>query len=134
MVTGQRAFAAKSQISLIGAIMNAEPAALSTLLPLTPPALERVVTKCLGKHPDERWDSAHDIADELRWIAQVSGPRRTPPPAPPSARRVDHRCGCVCSGCPRDRRRYRLVRCQIGVGAPAGSHAVPHRRPARGTD
>ena len=37
--------------------MNAEPAALATLQPLTPPSLERVVTKCLAKHPDDRWDT-----------------------------------------------------------------------------
>jgi hypothetical protein len=53
--------------------MNAEPGGLATLQPLTPPALERVVKKCLAKHPDDRWDTAHDVADELRWIAQVSG-------------------------------------------------------------
>jgi serine/threonine-protein kinase len=30
------------------------------------------VRKCLAKHPDARWDSAHDVADELRWVAQTS--------------------------------------------------------------
>jgi serine/threonine-protein kinase len=73
MVTGRRAFAGDSQVSLIGNIMNAEPAGLATLQPLTPLALERVVKKCLAKHPDDRWDTAHDVADELRWIAQTSG-------------------------------------------------------------
>ena len=69
MVTGRRAFEGESQVSLIGNIMNAEPAALATLQPLTPPAFNRIVTKCLAKHPDDRWDGAHDVADELRWIA-----------------------------------------------------------------
>jgi len=73
MVTGRRAFEGDSQVSLIGNIMNAEPVALATLQPLTPPALERVVRKCLAKAPDDRWDTAHDVADELRWIAQTSG-------------------------------------------------------------
>jgi len=73
MVTGRRAFEGESQVSLIGNIMNAEPAGLATLQPLTPPALERVVTKCLAKSPEERWDGAHDVADELRWVAQTSG-------------------------------------------------------------
>jgi serine/threonine-protein kinase len=73
MVTGRRAFAGDSQVSLIGNIMNAEPAGLATLQPLTPPALERVVKTCLAKHPDDRWDTAHDVADELRWIVQTSG-------------------------------------------------------------
>jgi hypothetical protein len=73
MVTGRRAFGGESQVSLIGNIMNAEAAALATLQPLTPPSLERVVKKCLAKHPDDRWDTAHDVADELRWISQTSG-------------------------------------------------------------
>ena len=70
MVTGKRAFEGGSQISLIARIMNAEPAPLEPLQPLAPPALERVVKKCLAKHPDDRWDSAHDVADELRWIRE----------------------------------------------------------------
>jgi len=73
MVTGKRAFEGESQVNLIGNIMNAEPAALATVQPLTPPALDRLVTRCLMKHPDDRWDTAHDVADELRWISQTSG-------------------------------------------------------------
>ena len=73
MVTGRRAFEGESSVSLIGAILEREPAPLATLQPLTPPSLERLVKKCLAKHPDDRWDTAHDVADELRWIAQTSG-------------------------------------------------------------
>jgi len=72
MLTGRRAFQGDSQASLIGNIMNAEPAALAALQPLTPPALEHLVRKCLAKHSDDRWDTAHDVADELRWISQTS--------------------------------------------------------------
>jgi len=72
MLTGKRAFEADSDVSLIGAILNTEPAALATLQPLTPPFLVRVVTKCLSKRPDDRFDTAHDVADELHWIAQSS--------------------------------------------------------------
>jgi serine/threonine protein kinase len=86
MVTGRRAFEGDSQVSLIGNIMNAEPAGLATLQPLTPPALERVVRKCLAKHPDDRWDTAHDVADELRWIRETSGDGVVTP-VPPRPRR-----------------------------------------------
>jgi len=86
MVTGRRAFEGDSQVSLIGNIMNAEPAGLATLQPLTPPALERVVRKCLAKHPDDRWDTAHDVADELRWIRETSGDGVVTP-VPPRRRR-----------------------------------------------
>jgi eukaryotic-like serine/threonine-protein kinase len=39
---------------------------------LTPPALERVVKKCLAKDPDERWQSASDLASELQWMSAES--------------------------------------------------------------
>src|SRR6267142_3578747 len=68
MATGERAFKGKSQASLIAAILAAEPTPISRLRPLTPPALDRVVATCLAKDPDERWQSAHDIGKELKWI------------------------------------------------------------------
>ena len=71
MLTGKRAFEGKSQASVISAILNADPPALSQLQPATPPALDRIVRKCLAKDPDRRWDSARDLADELRWVADL---------------------------------------------------------------
>jgi Tol biopolymer transport system component len=70
MVTGRRAFEGRSSASLVAAILEREPAPLSTEQPLAPPSLERIVKRCLAKSPDDRWDGAHDVADELRWIAQ----------------------------------------------------------------
>ncbi len=70
MVTGKRAFEGKSQASLIGAIMNSDPPALSSLQPMTPPALEHVVKTCLAKDPDDRWQTATDVMLELRWVAE----------------------------------------------------------------
>lgn len=72
MVAGKRAFEGKSQASLISAIMSSTPAPLSTQQPLTPPALDRVVRKCLAKDPDARWQNASDLEDELKWIAEGS--------------------------------------------------------------
>jgi serine/threonine protein kinase/Tol biopolymer transport system component len=71
MATGKRAFEGKTKTSLIAAIVSAEPAPMSQIVPLTPPALEHVVRKCLGKDRDDRWQSAHDIAQELRWISDM---------------------------------------------------------------
>jgi Tol biopolymer transport system component len=71
MATGKRAFEGKSRTSLIGAIVSGEPRPMSEIQPLTPPALEHVVRKCLAKDPDDRWQSASDIAEELRWIGEV---------------------------------------------------------------
>jgi len=73
MLTGTRAFEGNSAASLIANIMNADPPALPTLQPLTPPSVDRLVRRCLAKAPDDRWDSAHDVADELRWLRETSG-------------------------------------------------------------
>ena len=70
MLTGVRAFQGKNKTSLIGAIVSGEPRPVSSLQPLTPPALEHVIGKCLAKEPDDRWQSAHDIAEELKWISE----------------------------------------------------------------
>src|SRR6202022_541875 len=70
MATGKRAFEGKSQASLIGAIMHVDPPGISVLQPMTPPALDRVVKRCLAKEPDERCQSAKDLTDELKWIAE----------------------------------------------------------------
>jgi serine/threonine protein kinase/Tol biopolymer transport system component len=70
MATGRPAFTGKSRASLIAAILSSEPHPMKALQPMTPPALERVVKKCLAKDPDERWQSASDLASELNWIAE----------------------------------------------------------------
>jgi len=72
MVAGKRAFEGASAASLIGAILEREPTPLATLQPLTPPGVDRLVKRCLAKDPDDRWDSAHDVAAELRWLRETS--------------------------------------------------------------
>ena len=57
MATGKRAFEGKSQASVIAKILETDPPPMSSLQPMTPPALDRVVKKCLAKEPDERWQS-----------------------------------------------------------------------------
>jgi Tol biopolymer transport system component/predicted Ser/Thr protein kinase len=69
MATGKKAFTGASQASLIAAILEREPPPVSTVQPMTPPALDRIVRTCLAKDPEERWQSAGDLMRELRWIA-----------------------------------------------------------------
>ena len=68
MATGRRAFDGKTKTSLIAAIVGGEPKPIREVQPLTPPAFEHVVAKCLAKDPDQRWQSASDVASELEWI------------------------------------------------------------------
>ncbi len=69
MATGNRPFQGKSQISLASSILEKDPEPISTVKPLTPTAFEHVVTTCLQKNPEERFQTAHDIKLELQWIA-----------------------------------------------------------------
>jgi serine/threonine protein kinase len=74
MVTGARPFEGKSQISVASAILEKEPAPISAVQPLTPPAFEHIVTACLAKNPEDRFQTAHDVALQLKWIAQRGTP------------------------------------------------------------
>src|SRR6202790_2163709 len=88
MVTGKRPFAGKSQISLASSILENDPEPVSALKPLTPTAFEHVVTTCLQKNPEERFQAAHDIKLELQWIAADRSVPAVPamPPSPQHAR------------------------------------------------
>ena len=68
MLTGQKAFSGDSVAAVMAAVLNAEPPRLSALPSLATPSLQRLIDKCLVKNPDERWQTARDLADELKWI------------------------------------------------------------------
>jgi serine/threonine protein kinase len=68
--TGKRPFEGKSQISVASAILEKDPEPMRTLKPLTPPAFERVVSSCLAKNPEDRFQNAHDVRLDLEWIAE----------------------------------------------------------------
>ena len=70
MVTGKRAFEGKTAASAMAAVLEREPTPISSVQPMTPPALERLVKTCLSKDPDERWQTAHDVKLQLRQIAE----------------------------------------------------------------
>ncbi len=70
MATGKKAFYGTSQASLISAIMSSEPPPITQGFPLAPAAFDRIVRISLAKDPDDRWQSAHDIGSELKWVAE----------------------------------------------------------------
>jgi Tol biopolymer transport system component len=85
MATGQKAFSGRTQASLIAAIIERVPPPISTVSPMTPPAFDRVVKTCLEKDPEDRWQTAHDVMLELKWVAE--GGSAAGLPAPVVARR-----------------------------------------------
>jgi serine/threonine protein kinase len=71
MTTGRRAFEGKSQLSVITAILEKEPEPVSSLQKASPLALDHVITTCLAKNPDDRWQTAHDVKLQLQWVQAV---------------------------------------------------------------
>ena len=80
MATGRKAFKGESQASLITAIMSSEPEPISTLQPMTPPALDHIVKRCLAKDPDNRVQTARDVTLELEWITEGASQAGIPAP------------------------------------------------------
>jgi len=80
MATGKRAFAGKTQASVIASILATDPAPLSRMMPMTPPALERLVNSCMAKDREDRIQSAHDVKLQLQWIAEAGSQAGVPAP------------------------------------------------------
>src|SRR4051794_32519123 len=72
MATGKPAFSGKTRASLIAAILSSEPPPVSSLQPVTPPALDRLIRHCLAKDPDARWQSMHDVKLDLEAVRDGS--------------------------------------------------------------
>lgn len=80
MVTGQRAFQGKSQLSVASAILEKEPVPINSIKPMTPPALDHAIRRSLAKEVERRWQSAADLAGELQWIAEGGSHAGVPAP------------------------------------------------------
>jgi Flp pilus assembly protein TadD/predicted Ser/Thr protein kinase len=73
MATGKRPFRGEGRASLISAIMRSKPEPVAMEQPLAPGRLDWVVSRCLEKDPEERWQSARDLSIELGSITEESG-------------------------------------------------------------
>jgi serine/threonine protein kinase len=71
MASGKRAFDGKTAASAVAAILNHDPTPLTALHLTLPPALDQLVRTCLMKDPNDRLQSAHDVATALRWIQEA---------------------------------------------------------------
>ena len=110
MLSGRRAFDGQSQAGIIAAIISADPPPLTSLadprtsLPVVAQrALDRLTGRCLAKNPDDRWQSAADLAAELNWINEerlraVPETTATAPAVPTSGSRTRERVWMAVAG------------------------------------
>ena len=128
MATGKRAFEGKTKTSLVAAIVSGEPKPLADVQPLTPPALEHVIRKCLAKERDDRWQSAADVAEELRWIGEAQPSVRVRPaalwPLVGAAAVLALIAGVVIGAWSLERRTVRPVTVYSEIAAPPGTSSV----------
>ena len=83
MATAKRAFEGKTAASAMAAVLERDPAPISSVQPATPPAFERLVKTCLAKDPDDRWQTAHDVKLQLKQIAEGGSQASATVPAMP---------------------------------------------------
>jgi len=118
MATGRKPFTGSGTASLIASIMREEPRPLTELTPLSPPALERIVKKCLAKDPDDRWQTARDLGSELRYIGES---------APVSISGVQSQPAIAFKATPRSKERAFWMAALTAVLAAAIALQVMHR-------
>ncbi len=69
MVTGRRAFEGGSRAATLSAVLTSQPPPIRSVRPEMPAAIEPLVSLCLAKDRDRRWQSAHDVDLQLEAIA-----------------------------------------------------------------
>ena len=77
MACGRRAFVRDTAAETMTAILREEPPEPSTSDIDVAPELRRIITRCLEKNPEERFQSARDLAFDLRSIATQTGAAST---------------------------------------------------------
>ena len=126
MIAGRRPFAGDTRAALMASIVGADPPSLLTItgraeagphVPLVSRSLERLIRRCLAKSKDERWQTARDLAAELKGISEQDTETTTRVPAP--VRRV-RRAWLIAA----------LVAASLAGGMFAGRAFVPRSRVA----
>jgi serine/threonine protein kinase/sugar lactone lactonase YvrE len=96
MLSGRRAFERDSAVETMTAVLNDEPEPLPALAPKIPAALDAIVRHCMEKNPRERFQSAHDLAFQLRLLPDFQNSATDsgkPLPASAEKRRLPYRAG-----------------------------------------
>jgi serine/threonine-protein kinase len=79
MLAGERPFGGTSGAKVAAAILRDDPPPLDAVKPPVSQPLERIVRRCLEKRPEDRFESAHDLAIALQAVEESSGPTPYPP-------------------------------------------------------
>jgi hypothetical protein len=87
MLSGRRAFRGETAADTMTAILKEDPPELPTTDRALTPAIDRIVRHCLEKSPDERFQSARDLAFDLEALTSVSGPSAAAPTPVSASRR-----------------------------------------------
>src|SRR5712692_1012101 len=87
MLAGQRAFRGDTAADTITAILSKEPPDLSQTNKEIHPGLDRIVRHCLEKNPEERFESARDVAFDLEALSGISAPTAAVAGSAPAAKR-----------------------------------------------
>jgi serine/threonine protein kinase/Tol biopolymer transport system component len=83
LLTGKPAFEGRSPSSVMAAVLATNPRSVRELVPITPPMLDWIVTRCLAKDPDDRWQTVRDLRAALDRVlhepqtAAIAPPRRS---------------------------------------------------------
>jgi Tol biopolymer transport system component len=78
MVAGQRAFRGESSVETMNAILKDEAPEISAAAKQVPPAMERLIRRCLEKAPEERFQSARDLGFALDALSGISSTAAAP--------------------------------------------------------
>jgi hypothetical protein len=116
MISRRRPFEGRSHAALAAAILAYDPPPLSTHVVPVPPLLDHLVFKCLAKNPEDRWQSARDVASALRWVPADE--------APTAARPVE-----AVSSRPRTRRALLAVGALAALASAVGVWTISARTP-----
>jgi len=76
MLTGNRPFRGTTSVETAAAILKEDPEPISSVAPSVPPILAGVVSKCLEKRPEDRFNSAHDLALTLGAVESSAPPTK----------------------------------------------------------
>lgn len=82
MLSGRRAFHRSTAAETMTTVLHEDPPAVSQFVKNTPPGLQRVLERCLEKNPDQRFQSASDLAFALEALSDSSGSAPVPVAAP----------------------------------------------------